>query len=141
VAIQCCASDFTGPGQYLARLIITKVWVIVNAGSSIEIRWVPGHKSVPGNEEADEFAKPAAESQRFADFAMPPVVDKYVRFMHLERRSAEKKRKEVFDWSKASIATSRGYQARKTPYFRQKLRCTRKELASRYYQLMMGHMP
>jgi hypothetical protein len=70
---------------------------------------------------------------------MPPIIDEYVSFTLLERCSAEKKRKETSDWSKASIAASHGYLARKTPNIRQKVGHTWKELASRYYQLMMGH--
>jgi hypothetical protein len=70
---------------------------------------------------------------------MPPIIDKYVSFAHLKRRAAEKKRKETGDWSKDSIAASWGYMEHKTPNIRPKLHRVRKELASRYYQSMMGH--
>jgi hypothetical protein len=62
-----------------------------------------------------------------------------VSFVHLKHRAAEKRRKKTGDWSKDSIATSRGYVERKTPNFRPKLHCVWKELASHYYQLMTGH--
>jgi hypothetical protein len=52
---------------------------------------------------------------------------------------SEKRRQESSDWWAESIAASRGYTKRKTPNFRPELHRIRKELASRYYQLMMGH--
>jgi hypothetical protein len=61
-------------------------------------------------------------------------------FAHLKCRAAEKKSKETSDWSKDSIAASWGYLERKTPNFRPKVHRVRKELASHYYQLMMGHV-
>jgi hypothetical protein len=57
----------------------------------------------------------------------------------LKRSAAEKKRRESSNWWKQSIADSRGYLERKTPNFRPELHRTPKELASRFYQLMMGH--
>lgn len=47
----------SGPGQHLARLIIAKSQSIAENGNSIDIRWVPGHRGVPGNDEADRMAK------------------------------------------------------------------------------------
>jgi hypothetical protein len=70
---------------------------------------------------------------------MRPIIDKYVSFAHRKRRAAEKKKKETGDWSKDSIAASRGYLECKTPNVQPKVHRVRKELASCYYQLMMGH--
>ncbi|KAI5783461.1 hypothetical protein FPQ18DRAFT_396112 [Pyronema domesticum] len=49
----------------------------VETGNSIDIRWVPGHKDVPGNEQADVMAKSGAmdssagspQSRRNTDYA------------------------------------------------------------------------
>jgi ribonuclease HI len=56
-AIWRCASNAVGMGHYLARLIIAKTHDIIENRNTITIRWVPGHKGIPGNEEADRMAK------------------------------------------------------------------------------------
>jgi hypothetical protein len=58
---------------------------------------------------------------------------------YLKRTAAEKRRRESSDWWTPSIDSSRCYLAPTTPGFRPELHRVRKELASRYYQLMMGH--
>jgi hypothetical protein len=57
VAIQHCTSDFAGPGQYLAWLIIQKAQIISNARSTIHIRWVPGHKASWGTKKPTNMPK------------------------------------------------------------------------------------
>jgi hypothetical protein len=109
VAIQRCACISKGPCQYLTRLIIEKARIIVNAGSTTDIRFLPGHKGILGNGEADKFAESGGESQRYDYIGIPRYIDKYVSFAHLKCHSAPKKGKETVDWSQASIAASRGY--------------------------------
>jgi len=42
-----------GPGQRAARRIKCKAQAVLAHSSKKEIHWVPGHSSIPGNEEAE----------------------------------------------------------------------------------------
>jgi ribonuclease HI len=48
-----------GPGQPLARLIHCKARALLKVGIETDIHWVPGHTSIPANEEADHQANRA----------------------------------------------------------------------------------
>jgi len=62
-AIKRMASEEPGPGQMYATQARKHIATLRRAGLdiTIEIRWCPAHKGVPGNEKADEWAKLAAE--------------------------------------------------------------------------------
>jgi ribonuclease HI len=57
------ASEEPGPGQLYAIPARRHIAELRRArlDITIEIRWCPAHKGVPGNEKADEWAKLAAE--------------------------------------------------------------------------------
>lgn len=47
------------PGQYILRLIVGFLRWLHYRGVRVEIRWIPAHIGVPGNEKADVLAKEA----------------------------------------------------------------------------------
>src|SRR5213078_500562 len=49
-----------GPGQFLATRAIGFARELRWKGVEVELRWVPGHKGIEGNERADAVAKEAA---------------------------------------------------------------------------------
>jgi hypothetical protein len=58
-AIRRLASEEPGPGQKYAILARKHIAALRSARPdiTIELRWCPAHKGVPGNEKADEWAK------------------------------------------------------------------------------------
>jgi ribonuclease HI len=48
-----------GPGQELARSILTIATSLRSCRTSVTLHWVPGHTAIPGNDHADLLAKTA----------------------------------------------------------------------------------
>jgi len=64
-AVRRIASEELGPGQIYAIQARKHIAALRGArpGITIEIRWCPAYKGVPGNEKADEWAKLAADGR------------------------------------------------------------------------------
>lgn len=137
-AIQRCAFDILVPSQGLAIKIIFKASRMIENRNMIKIRWVPGYKGIPGNEEADRMAKISTTDVWTASPQSHQMLQVVSR-AYLKRTATEKKCMESSNWWKLSIKESRGHLECKTPNFRPELHHVRKELASQFYQLMMGH--
>ena len=60
-AMQRVLSDALGPGQSQAALTIRLAEIICQRGSTVDVRWVPSHRGVEGNNQADQRARGAAE--------------------------------------------------------------------------------
>ena len=129
-------SDEPGPGQQYALQARKHIASLRKArpGIIIEIRWCPAHKGIAGNEKADEWTKIAAEERTKAKVApwLPRSLAK------LKREITEKKWVEARHWA--------GTRTPKTKYRMTKIQRpdgvvagSTKRLASRSYQLKMGH--
>jgi len=86
-------SDEPGPGQVLALRTMNWESKLINKNTQVEYRWVPAHKGVEGNEEADLQATKAAykycgsytETQNLLKYL------NYISLAHIGRRLTEVK--------------------------------------------------
>jgi len=78
-------SDEPGPGQVLALLTMNWTDALTRKYIQVEYRWVPAHKGINGNEDADQQATTAAYKycRRYTETQNPlPFLD-YVSFAHI----------------------------------------------------------
>ena len=105
-------------------------------GNDITVRWTPSHQGVAGNERADALAKQAATGELTqAD----PAYLREASLAHLTRRVTEARALETSSWIRAHVKRRHRYRPPPGGKMRKDLRGVRKELASRYYQLLSGH--
>ena len=128
--------DRTGPGQALAIKAITTSRAITGRGCTIHLRWTPSHVGLEGNERADQAAREAAEEmEERAEMAYLNEAS----LSHLTRVTTENRSSATADWIRTRSGRHRRYRPPKGGKMRKELGKTRKELASRFYQLLSGH--
>ena len=135
-AVSRVQHDRTGPGQALAILAIETAEAITSRGNSITIRWTPSHAGIEGNEQADGMAKRAAE-EREEKAPLPYLRE--ASLSHLTRTTTEARSSVTAEWIRTHSNQRRRYRPSKGGKMRKALNRVRKEIASRYYQLLSGH--
>jgi hypothetical protein len=105
---------------------------VVKKGASINLNWVPGHQDILGNERADGLSKVA--------FQRSPVGPQKTSYAYLAQRA---KAETTAQWnealrSKGSTAYSKRFEWRVGAKALLP-KGTRRELASSFYQLKLGH--
>jgi ribonuclease HI len=139
-AILRCKNDAFGPGQHLAKLFIQETEALADRGCTTEVRWVPSHVDVAGNEAADKMAKEAANNSRKPSQKHTPFRTRTTASQtYLKRVATEKKQADTKEWITTRIRERKSYTPPKKSGFRKELKKEKKRLAARFYQLNTGH--
>ncbi|ODM21086.1 hypothetical protein SI65_04139 [Aspergillus cristatus] len=129
-----------GPGQVAAIEAANLAQGLVSRGQAVTIQWVPAHCGVEGNEKADQAAKAAA--------TRPPIptggTQGQLSLAHLRRTQTKATREARERWlreamAKRTPAAQRTYRPHRGWRLDPAAAGAPKALASRYYQLKMGH--
>ncbi|KKA19734.1 hypothetical protein T310_6279, partial [Rasamsonia emersonii CBS 393.64] len=126
-----------GPGQGLAIRAYQAAQTLEAQGRKVTIQWVPGHHGVEGNEKANQAAKQAAEKT-------PQRGSGELSLAYVNRACTEVIQAHGQQWltkalGRRSLEAQRVYRTQ--PGWRQDpvAAAALKKIASRYYQLKIGH--
>ena len=75
-------------------------------GNDISIRWTPAHQGVDGNEQADAWAKRAAEGR---EGRADPAYLREASLSHLTRISTEKRATDTGQWIRSHVKRKHRY--------------------------------
>ena len=104
--------------------------------NTITIRWTPAHLGIEGNEQADTLAKRAAEGR---EDRVGPSFILVASLSRLTRKVTEARSNATSRWIREHSGRRRRYRPPKGGKMRKALAKTRKELAGRFYQPLLGH--
>ena len=143
VTLRRIQSDEPGPGQVLALRTMNWESELIDKNIQVEYWWVPAHKGVEGNEEADLQATKGAykHCRSYTETQNPPKYLNYISFSHIGRRLTEMKWEESIEEIKEMGKKSRHsyqYDLVKRGGNGAVIK-SQKSIATRFYQLKTGH--
>jgi len=136
-------SDEPRPEQVLALRMMNWVDALARRNIQVEYRWVPAHKGIEGNEEADQQATKAANKHcgSYTETQNPLLFLDYVSFSHISRRLTEveweEHKKEIKELGKKSKHSYRYDLVKRGS--NSAVMGAKKKIAARFYQLKSGH--
>jgi ribonuclease HI len=97
-ALQALLRPRMPSGQIYLRGCIQNLQSLKNQGIQVELRWIPAHQGIPGNELVDEHAKQAATAETDA----PGVHDRHIKLAAAARRGIRERAKIAWEtaWEK-----------------------------------------
>ena len=128
-------SDNPGQSQQIRSIIATNT--ISRKGATVDLVWVPGHTEIAGNEEADRLAKLATES-------IDCLLSYKTSFAFLGIRINQLKKEEIYSIleSEKKSKSPESYSNTFLWKISNKINLplgTKRELASSFFQLKLGH--
>ena len=110
--------------------------MLVDRNNNLAIQWTPLHAGVCGNEHADLAAKRTAEEKNErADTTYLTEAS----LSYLTRKTTERRSEATRNWIRSRVGQQRRYRPPSNGRMRKGLAKIRKELASRYFQLLSSH--
>jgi hypothetical protein len=99
---------------------------------------VPGHKGVPGNKKADEFAKRGAANPAEGNIYSRRYQRTASRAF-LKRKATDQRRQQTMEWIRTHLVGRFSYRLPRKVGFRKALQGVPKKSASRFFQFATGH--
>ena len=136
--------DRPGAGRELACEAMDWVGDLAETGCRVEIRWIPGHSGVEGNEMADNMAREAAERGMAGE--KEKGIARRISLAYLSRRRSEEASRRWKTDTTDRMRNGAGNKRRgafrrpgRGPVLRAELKGVSKGVASRFHQLWSGH--